>query len=32
MDYKKAIIEIVEKISNETVLYKIYTFIKAWSC
>lgn len=32
MDYKKAIKEMVEKINNETILNKIYTFIRAWSC
>lgn len=30
MDYKKAIINMVENINNETILHKIYTFIKAW--
>jgi len=31
MNYKKKIIELIEKIESEYILKKIYTFIKVWS-
>ncbi len=31
MDLKKQIIEMIQKITDENILKKIYTFVKEWS-
>lgn len=31
MDYKRMIIEIVNRINDITILKKIYTFVKVWA-
>lgn len=31
MDFKKQIIEMIQKITDENILKKIYTFVKEWS-